>query len=57
MIRGLGIIILLVTGTYFLWLWERDHKNRDWKKLGYFLLILSALLFFVSCCEWYFPKV
>ena len=44
MIGGFAIIVLLVTGSYFLWLWERDHKNPDWKKLAWFLLTLAALL-------------
>ena len=57
MIRALAIIVLLVTGSYSLWLWERDHKNPDWKKLAYFLLTLAALLLIISGCEWYFPAV
>jgi hypothetical protein len=57
MIRGLAIIVLLVTGSYFLCLWERNHKNPDWKKLACFLLTLAALPLIISGCEWYFPLV
>jgi len=49
LVSGIGC---LIPGSIFLFLWYRDPKHPDQKKLGYGFLVVGVLLIFARFMGW-----